>query len=104
MTTHDLVLPPTEGEHHGAGDGASHQPPAPLTADEYDSIVGTIWNELEDDLGRFDDLLAEALGFIAGIALHEDTDPREADRATAVLRSMEQRALWGPDHETEDHR
>lgn len=104
MNSHDLVLPPTEGEHHGAGVPApAPTPPEPLTVDEYDAIVGTIWNGLPDDPFRIGDLLAQALGFIGGIALH-DTDHPDADRATAVLRAMEQRSLWGPDQEQEDHR
>lgn len=120
----ELVLPPTEGEHHDAGavaDDRAAEPhrlevpdspaagtapasPDPLTEAEYDAIVGTIWNELDGDPHRFDDLLAEALAFIAGIALREDTDPHEADRATAALRDFEQRALWGPTNEQENHR
>jgi hypothetical protein len=76
----------------------------PLTPAEFDAIVGAIWADLDEDEFRIGDLLAVALGFIAGIALHEDTDPHDAARAAAVLREMEQRALWGPDHEHEDHR
>jgi hypothetical protein len=102
--TLELSLEPTEHEGPRSGGAAATASPDPLTPAEYDAIVGTIWNELDGDPHRFDDLLADALGFIAGIALHEDTDPHEADRATAALRSFEQRALWGPDHEQEDHR
>ncbi len=84
--------------------GTRTAPPEPLTEGEYDAIIGTIWNELEGDPHRFDDLLAQALGFIGSIALSSHTDPHEADRATAKLRQFEARALWGPDHEQEDHR
>lgn len=102
----ELVLVPTEPEDPKAGGAAATASPAdsPLTVEEFDAIVGAIWADLDDDPMRIGDLLATALGFIAGIALHEDTDPHDAARAAAVLREMEQRALWGPDHEHEDHR
>ncbi|MEU4391616.1 hypothetical protein [Kribbella sp. NPDC023855] len=129
MPDPELVLVPTELEDPKAGGAAAtaspatgHAPtcplvcctnahdeavtgvPAPLTAEEFDAIVGAIWADLDDDPMRIGDLLATAVAFIAGIALHEDTDPQDAARAAAVLREMEQRALWGPDHEHEDHR
>lgn len=132
MNTPDLVAPTSDGDDHGAGGEAAEAgsprmepggvrayavnspPPAPIPPPghrpgpmnelEFDAIVGTIWNGLTDDPFRIGDLLADALGFIAGIALHEDTDPHDAARAAGVLRQMEQRALWGPDHEQEDHR
>ncbi|WP_020385945.1 hypothetical protein [Kribbella catacumbae] len=127
MNTHGLDVPTTDVGVHGAGDegveagspadgqetrslavvSTTNSPspaPTPFTAAEFDAIVSTIWNGLPDDPFRIGDLLADALGFIAGIALHEDTDPNDAARAAAVLRAMEQRALWGPDHEQEDHR
>jgi hypothetical protein len=75
-----------------------------MTSVEFDSIVALIWHDLDSDRCRVGDLLADALGFIGGIALGVDTDPHEADRATAVLRAMEQRALFGPYHDQEDHR
>lgn len=97
MTTHDLLVPTSDGDEHGAVE------PEPFTEAEFDSIIGTIWNELDGDPHRFDDLLAEALGFIAAVALRPDlTDT--AGRAIGLLRRMEQRSLWGPDHEQEDHR
>lgn len=97
---------PTTDRDEVAGGAAATASPAdpPLTPAEFDSIVAAIWEDLEDDQFRVGDLLADALGFIAGIALHEDTDPRDAARAAAVLRAFEQRALWGPDHDQEDHR
>lgn len=124
MTTPQLSVPTTAGDgQSGAGgevaevgssrldagvvsaSAANSPPPAPPFTDaEFDSIVGTIWGDLEEDPFRVGDLLADALGFIAGVALHPDTDPRDAARAAAVLRQMEQRALWGPDLEQEDHR
>jgi hypothetical protein len=107
MTTHDLDVPTSDGDVHGAGAvGGSPAPaptsPEPFTEAEFDSILGTIWNELDGDPHRFDDLLAQALGFIGGIAVR--TDHHVAERAAGLLRDMEQRALLGPDHEQEDHR
>lgn len=106
MTTHDLDVPTSDGDVHGAGAGATDRSapasPEPFTEAEFDSILGTIWNGLDGDAHRFDDLLAQALGFIGGIAMR--TDHHVAERAAALLREMEQRALWGPDHEQEDHR
>lgn len=77
--------------------------PDPFTEAEFDAILGTIWEGLDDDPTRFDDLLFTALGFIAGIALTSRAD-RLPERAAGLLRRMEQRSLWGPDHEQEDHR
>lgn len=99
-------VPTTDGDDLAGGADLSAASPAeqpPLTTAEFDAIVGAVWADLEEDPYRIGDLLAQALGFIAGIALHEDTDPRDAARAAAVLRAMEQRALWGPEHEQEDH-
>lgn len=104
MTSPELAAPTTDGDDQAPGGAAATAPPEPLTPAEYDAIVSTIWNGLPDDPFRIGDLLADALGFIGGLALAFDTDPHEADRATAVLREMEQRALWGPNHEQEDHR
>lgn len=80
-----------------ADDPAVTGQPDPFTGDEFDAILSSVWNGLQDDPFRFGDLLAEALGFIAGIALHEDSSPGDAARAAGLLRRMEQRALWGPD-------
>jgi hypothetical protein len=127
MTTHDLVAPTSDGDDHGAGDEGAEVPPAdrldagrvsgsatnspspapptlePFTEAEFDAIIGTIWNGLEGDPTRFDDLLADALGFVAAVALRPDlTDT--SGRAAGLLRRMEQRALWGPNLEHEDHR
>lgn len=92
----ELAVPTTDGD--------GRKPPEPMGRLEYDAIVGTIWSDLDDDPTRFNDLLHAALGYIGGLALAFDADPGVADWATAVLRSFEQRALWGPDHEQEDHR
>lgn len=106
MTTHDLDVPTSDGDVHGAGAGATDRPapasPEPFTAAEFDAIIGTIWNGLDGDPHRFDDLLADALGFIGGIAVRAGSNA--AERAASLLREMEQRALWGPNHEHEDHR
>lgn len=74
-------------------------PPDPLTAAELDAIVTAIWDGLDGDPFRVGDLLADALGFIGGLALR--TDHHVAERATGLLRRMEQRALWGPEHPAE---
>lgn len=104
MTGQELSLEPTEHEGPRSGGAAATASPEPLTAPEFDAIVALIWDDLDEDPLRVGDLLADALGFIGGIALDIHSDPHDADRATAVLRAMEQRALWGPNHEQEDHR
>jgi hypothetical protein len=71
--------------------------PRPLTVDEHESIVDAIWADLEEDPYRIGDLLTIALAYLAVVALDPGTDPHDADQATAVLRQLEQRALWGPD-------
>jgi hypothetical protein len=122
VTTHDLVAPTTDGDDQGVGGevagvgsvrldagvvsapAANSPPPAPpLTVDEADSIICTVWSDLAEDPRRFDDLLTQAVGFIAGVALQPGLGG-VALRAAECLRAMEQRALWGPDHEHEDHR
>lgn len=97
--TPDLTLVPTESERQPGG-AAATAPPGPYCEAEFGSFIASVWNfpadDAEEDLTRFDELLHAALVFIAGIALDPSTDPHEADRAATVLRSMEQRALWGP--------
>lgn len=113
----ELSLEPTEHEGQGAGGAAATASPVtcdclapydnlaePMTPVEFDSIVSLIWHDLDSDRSRVGDLLADALGFIGGIAVDIHTDPHDADRATAVLRAMEQRALFGPYRDQEDHR
>lgn len=105
MTAPELAVPPTERDGHGAGDGASPTPAPPFTAEEWDSINAAIWSDLDDDRHRIADLLAIALGTLAGIALDETADPfpgQPLALCVRTLREMEQRALWGP--EQEDHR
>lgn len=125
MTSHGLVLPPTEGEHHGAGDGVvdvgsgrvepvrvsastatekpslapplAHDVPEPFTEDEYDALITSVWSLDNDDPTRFDELLSHALAFIGRIAL-DGANGLEESRAAELLRAMEQRSLWGPDH------
>jgi hypothetical protein len=93
-----------------AGGAAATASPAPFTTEEFDAIVGAIWSDLDDDPTRIGDLLAEALGFIGSLALrHVIGGPlmpwlSVQLRAAELLRAMEQRALWGPDNEQEDHR
>jgi hypothetical protein len=52
-----------------------------------------VWSLDDDDPFRFDELLTSALAFIGRRALDVADE-----RAAALLRAMEQRALWGPDH------
>jgi len=93
----DLVVPPTEGDGPGSGGVAATASPDLYTDDEYEAFCAAVWSLAEDeDLTRFDDLLHAALAFIGAIAL--DRRPGSVDRAVALLRAMEQRALWGPDH------
>lgn len=117
--THDLVAPITgddlgaeggpaamgPGRLDPASDAAVNSSPSapPFSEGEADSIIGTIWGDLDRDPRRFDDLLTEAVGFIAGLALQPELGG-VAVRAVEHLRAMEQRALWGPNHEQEDHR
>ncbi|HEY9354215.1 MAG TPA: hypothetical protein VIP28_13225 [Nocardioides sp.] len=81
---------------------AGPTPETPFTAEEWDAIQSTIWSDLENDPYRFDQLLSMALGTLAGIAL--DGQTAAAGLCVRTLRELEQRALWGPDHEQEDHR
>lgn len=69
----------------------------PYTDDEFDSLMTSVWSLEEDDPTRFDELLSHAIGFIARLALEGDNGFAESN-AAVLLRSMEQRALWGPDH------
>lgn len=106
----ELALVPTESERPEAGGAAATASPAACDCmseiyenKEFEAFIGAVWNfapdpDAEDDLTRFDELLHAALVFIAGIALDPSTDPHEANRAAQMLRSMEQRALWGPDY------
>lgn len=81
--------------------------PNPFTREEWDSINAAVWTDLDGDPFRFNDLLTTALGTLAGMALDAGADPLPAGYpalAARTLREMEMRALWGPDHEHEDHR
>ena len=117
MTDPQMSLEPTEHEGPVTGDAGATASPVtcdcldprpnvaePMTPVEFDSIVSLIWHDLDSDRARVGDLLADALGFIGGIALDIHSDPHDADRATAVLREMENRALFGPYQDREDHR
>lgn len=87
----------------------------PYAPEEFESLVAAVWDfdGCETDLTRFDELLTAALAFIARITL-DGLNGFEETRAAELLRSMEQRALWGPGHpvkqpaipphEQEDHR
>lgn len=63
-------------------------------------MIDAVWNfspsEVEEDLTRFNELLHAALVFIGRVASDGYVEPPEA--AAELLRSVEQRALWGPDH------
>lgn len=71
-------------------------PPEPYTEAEFDALLHVVWNISDDDPYRFSDLLADALAYLAAVAIRPDTNGREADRAAGMLRRVEQRALWGP--------
>jgi hypothetical protein len=71
----------------------------PYTFAELEALYTSVWS-LEDDgtdLTRFHELLHAALVFIGRLALNEYEYEWGYDAAT-LLRSMELRALWGPDH------
>ena len=107
MADPELSAPATDGDGQGAGGAAATASPVPFTREEWDSINATIWSDLEADPYRFSDLLTTALGTLAGMALDDEEAPWPSPQgrlATQALRDMEQRALWGPDHEQEDHR
>lgn len=99
----ELVAPGASGDDPAAGGAAATASPA-ITAEEFDAILGTIWEGLDEDQTRFNDLLWDALGFIGTLATRRDIDPQLSGLAAQCLRGMEQRALWGPDLEQEDHR
>ena len=84
---------PSAGLLEGSGGAAATASPDPYTEAEFDALVSSVWSLDDDDPFRFDELLTAALAFIGRRAL-DVTD----GRAAALLRSMEQRALWGPDH------
>lgn len=72
----------------------------PYHPGEFDALIASVWAlEGADDPTRFDELLTAALAFIGAIAI-DGVPPRltTPHRAAALLRAMEQRALWGPDH------
>lgn len=76
-------------------------PPGPYIQEEYDALVAAVWDfdGCESDLTRFDELLTTALAFIGRIARDGTrSTPLDQERAALLLRRMEQRALWGPDH------
>lgn len=104
------VWVPPGGSPDGVAPSPVNSPPsapilghAPYTTEEFDDLLGTVWGDLEADPHRFDDLLADTLGFIGGLALNPHLGSVTV-RATEHLRAAEQRALWGPNHEQEDHR
>lgn len=81
-----------------AGPGMVQPSPGPYTFAELEALYTSIWS-LEDDgtdLTRFHELLHAALVFIGRIALAYPAD--WSVDAAALLRAMELRALWGPDH------
>ena len=70
----------------------------PYTFAELEALYTSIWSLEEDgtDLTRFHELLHASLVFIGRIALDEYGE--WATDAATLLRLMELRALWGPDH------
>lgn len=95
------ALTPNSPSPEGPGDAPSLASPGPYTPEEYDALVAAVWDfdGCEHDLTRFDELLTTALAFIGRIAIDGiRTVPLDQDRAALLLRRMEQRALWGPDH------
>lgn len=84
-----------------AGDAATASA-GPYTFAELEALFTSVWSLDDDgtDLTRFHDLLHAALAFIARVA----SGPIGGQwdwHAAELLRSMEQRALWGPDHPVE---
>ena len=75
-----------------------------LTAAEYDEIIGAIWQGLDDDPRRFNDLLSDACAFIGTLAIRASVHPELSLLAARCLRGMQARAIAGPNHEQEDHR
>lgn len=80
-----------------SGGAATASSPGPYDPAELEALIDAVWS-LDGDIDptRFDELLHAALVFIGRIALNPF--PTERGIATRLLRSMEQRALWGPDH------
>lgn len=106
VATHEQLGDTTDAAEHGAeeappvGQPAVASPssaPDPLTGPELGAIIASLWADLEDDPYRVGDLLADAVGFIGGVALGEHHPDSLRGRAAGLLRRMEQRALWGPD-------
>lgn len=87
MSADELAAPTTDRGGLGPYDPA-----------ELEALVEAVWSlEGDADPTRFDELLHAALVLLGRIAL----DPYGLswrDQAAELLRSMEQRALWGPDH------
>ena len=75
----------------------------PYDPAELEALVEAVWSLEEDDPTRFDELLHAALVMLGRIAmtrssLYSPSSALDRQRVTQLLRSMEQRALWGPDH------
>lgn len=89
-TSNSPSLVPTAGDAPNLTGGV----PEPMTELELDAIITALWSDLAEDPYRVGDLLADAIGFLGGLALR--TDHHVAERAAGLLRRMEARALWGP--------
>lgn len=98
MSQHELVALTTDGGNHETPAGVAATASAgPYDPAELEALIEAAWSlEGDADPTRFDELLHAALVFLGRIALNPF--PAERGLATQLLRSMEQRALWGPDH------
>lgn len=95
MTAQDLPAPTTD--RGGPGPGALETSPGPYDPAELEALMEAVWSLEGDDPTRFDELLHAALVFVGRVAFAPIGGQWDW-HAAELLRSMEQRALWGPDH------
>lgn len=69
----------------------------PYDPAEFEALIEAVWSLEDDDPTRFDELLHAALVFIGRVAFAPIGGQWDW-HAAELLRAMEQRALWGPDH------
>lgn len=103
MSGLEPVAPTTDGGNQGSAGVAATASAGPYTPDEFRALFESVWSCSPDspqddgDLTMFNDLLHAALVFVGQVALRPEWwDWHE--QAAALLRSMEQRGLGGPDH------